>query len=168
MNLKSLADDVLLANIKKLVQQEREILTVVLHHLREVERRRLFSSLGFSSLYSYAVGALGYSEDQAYRRISAMRLLRDLPQIEEKLQDGTFSLTNLSLAQSLFRKEEKGSAFSVEKKMEILEKLQNKTAREAEKIVLEYSSEPVKFVAERFRPVTADFTEVKFVVTKEL
>ncbi|MBX9766475.1 MAG: hypothetical protein K2X47_04310, partial [Bdellovibrionales bacterium] len=67
MYLKSLKDEVLLANIKKLVAQEREILTSVLHHLREVERRRLFSSLGFSSLYSYAVGALGYSEDQAYR-----------------------------------------------------------------------------------------------------
>ena len=44
----------------KLVQEERELLTSVLAHLREIERRRLFCDLGFSSLFSYAVEKLGY------------------------------------------------------------------------------------------------------------
>lgn len=54
----------------QLVQQERELLIEILRHLREIERRRLFSALGFKSLFDYAVKRLKYSEDQAGRRIS--------------------------------------------------------------------------------------------------
>ena len=43
MNLKNLSDDSLISNTKNLVHKEREIITEILHHLREIERRRLFS-----------------------------------------------------------------------------------------------------------------------------
>lgn len=101
-NLKVLADDVLLDETQKLVKEEREILTQVLHHLREIERRRLYSQLRYGSLYEYATKELGYSEDQAYRRIQAMRMLKELPEIEEKVNDGSLSLTHLGMAQSFF------------------------------------------------------------------
>ena len=103
----------------------------MLAHLREIERRQLFSSLGFSSLFSYAVGHLKYTEDQAYRRISAMRMLRELPEMEEKISSGELSLTNMNMAQSLFKKE----IFTREKKKEILQNLENKSAKDAKKIV---------------------------------
>ena len=167
MNLSHLSDEILLQETKNLVTQERELLTCVLHHLREVERRRLFSALGFSSLYTYATGALGYSEDQAYRRIAAMRLLKTLPFLEEKIQDGKINLTNLSMAQSLFRKEEKVRAFSQIQKTELLEKLENKSKREAQEIIMQHCSEPMKFVDEKMRPVTEDLIEVRFTITKE-
>ena len=80
MKLKNLSDDVLIERLKNLVQEEREILMSVLHHLREVERRRLFAKYQCASLFAYAVTELKYSESQADRRISAMRLLRDVPQ----------------------------------------------------------------------------------------
>jgi hypothetical protein len=107
MNLKHLSDHDLVTETERLVQTERELLTSVLHHLREIERRRLFSQLGFRSLFDYAVKKLGYSEDQAYRRIEAMRVLKDLPEMEEKLKDGSISLTNLTQAQKLFRQEKR-------------------------------------------------------------
>jgi 5-methylcytosine-specific restriction endonuclease McrA len=168
MNLKHLSDDRLLSETQKLVGQEREVLLQVLHHLKEIERRRLFSSLGFSSLFIYAVKQLSYSEDQAFRRISAMRLLRELPELEEKVQNGKVSLTNLSLAQSLFRKEEKVSSMSKKQKMEILKRLENKTSREAEKIVIQCSTLPIKFVEEKIRAVAEDVNEIKFTITDQL
>lgn len=61
MNLKTLSDTQLLQNTECLVQREREILTEVLAHLHEIERRRLFSSLSFSSLFTCAVGQLKYT-----------------------------------------------------------------------------------------------------------
>lgn len=84
MNLKSLSDSDLLAKTDQLVQQERELLSKVLFHLREIERRRLFSDLGFKSLFDYAVRRLACSEDHAYRRINAMQLIKELPSVEEK------------------------------------------------------------------------------------
>ncbi len=103
MNLRKISDPELLANTEKLARQEREILTRVLHHLREIERRRLFSALGYKSLFEYAVKRLGYSDDQAGRRIAAMRLLQEIPEIESKIESGALTLTNIGMAQSLFR-----------------------------------------------------------------
>jgi len=72
MQLDAISDKALILNLETAVQAERKCLTEVLHLLKEVERRRLFSSLGYKSLFEFAVKKLGYAEDQAYRRISAM------------------------------------------------------------------------------------------------
>ena len=40
---------------------------VVLHHLREVERRFLFAELGYSSLFEYCISELKYSAGSAQR-----------------------------------------------------------------------------------------------------
>lgn len=79
MNLQAMNDSSLIAATESLIRQERELLTSVLHHLHEIDRRRLYCSLGYKSLFDFAVRHLGYPEDQAYRRISAMKLLRELP-----------------------------------------------------------------------------------------
>ena len=76
MNLVNETDSNLVNRTVTLVREEREILTALLHHFREIERRRLFSALGFKSLFDMAVHKFGYSEDQAYRRIVAARLLK--------------------------------------------------------------------------------------------
>lgn len=162
MNLKNISDNELLRKIEELAQKERELLTDVLQHLREIERRRLFSSLGFSSLFSYAVAKLGYSEDQAYRRINAMRLLREIPEIEEKIQAGTISLSNLSLAQSFFRQEKLNPV----QKLEFIGKLENKSSRDAEKMVAALRDAPV--IRDAVRPVGEHLVEFKFVGPERL
>lgn len=75
MQLKHVSDSKLHADLKGYIRQEREVLTIILHHLREVEKRRLYSSYHHPSLFLYATKELGYSEDQAGRRISAMRMM---------------------------------------------------------------------------------------------
>ena len=92
--MKHLTDQDLLVAMEHLVQQERELLTSVLAHLREIERRRLFCDLGFPSPFAYAVEKLRYSHDQAFRRISAMRLLKEIPELGQKLETGSLTLTN--------------------------------------------------------------------------
>src|SRR4051794_9171041 len=107
MNLKHLTDQALNDSTKTHAHNEREQMRIVLHHLREVERRRLFSDLKYRSLFEYAVKELKYSHDQAGRRISAMRLLKELPQVEEQMTSGTLTLTNLSMAANFFAQEQK-------------------------------------------------------------
>src|SRR3954466_4643944 len=120
MNLKHLTDETLHAEIHRIHCRQQSLLTELLHHLRENERRRLFSSYRYPSLFAYVIGELKYSEDEASRRISAMRLLRDLPEIEEKVSSGQLSMTNMILALSLFSKEKKaGRKWSPEEKREV-------------------------------------------------
>ena len=136
MNLKNLSDEALLSKTKELVSEERKITTQVLHHLREVERRKLFLARGFPSLFEYAVRELGYSESSAQRRISSMRLMQELPEIEEKIQNGSLSLTVISQAQTFFKQE------GTVNKLEILKTLEHTSSREAERILNSHSTNP--------------------------
>lgn len=130
MNLQNLLDAELLTGTKAWVEKERTALHAVLHHLYEIERRRLFSSLKYSSLFAYVTEELKYSESEAIRRISAMRLMRELPQIEEKISSGDLSLTNLGLAKQVFSKK----AHTKVEKLELIKMLEGKSTREAQKI----------------------------------
>jgi len=158
MNLQSMSDQSLLLSIEKLVRQERELLTAVLHHLREIERRRLFADLGFSSLFDYATKELAYSADQAARRIAAMRLIKDLPEVEEKLRSGALSLTNAAMAQNHFRRDKKTSSAD---KRALLGKLENKSTREAEREIAALAPEP-HAKPDSAKPISAETTEFRF------
>ncbi len=136
MNLKHYTDQDLHERTGRIIEEERERLTFLLHHLREIECRRLYSLFKYSSITAYLVGEFNYPSDQAERRITAMHLLRDVPEVEEKVTNGSLSLTNMILAQALFSKEKKaGRILPAEQKIEILEQLENQTTREAQKIV---------------------------------
>lgn len=173
MNLQNLTDQNLLEKTAQLVQSERDLLTEILHHLREIERRRLFSQLGYNSLFEYATKKLAYSDDQAARRISAMRLLKELPQLEPKITSGSLTLTNLNMAQTLFRQEQKrvsaeSKAFSSSQKLELLSQLEHKSKRQAEKILAARSSEPAMLQPDRIRVVSETTVEIKFMAQVEL
>ncbi len=109
-----------------LVKEEREILTQLLHHLREVDRRRLFSGLKLKSLKEYVVKVLGYTSDEADRRIQAMKLMKAVPEVESKM-----------------------------------------TTREAQRVVIEESSNPEKLRKESVKPVSQTLNEMKIYVDDE-
>lgn len=170
MNLSDMPDETLLIQTEKLCAEERELLTTILHHLREIERRKLYATLKFPSLFEYSVKKLGYSEDQAYRRISAMRLLRELPELEKKINSGQLQLSHLGMANSFFNKEKNlgQKEFSKEDKLEILSKIENKSARDAEKIILGHSSFPILHRPERERVISDEMSEFNFVARSQL
>ena len=172
MQVIRLNDQQLLEQTKDLVHREREILTQVLRHLREIERRKLFSDLGYSSLFDYAVNELKYSEGQAGRRIQAMRLVKELPEIEQGIASGELNLSNLSSAQSLFRNISKVDPLRITSKQEkisIINSLKNKSARQGQKEILKWQPETIH--ADHFekeRQVTADLCEVRFLMTDKM
>jgi len=172
-NLKELSDAALIERTQELVGIERDTTTKVLEHLREIERRRLFSSLGMSSLFQYCVEILKYSESAANRRISSMRLLKSLePQtaaeIKLKVENGSLTLSHLAQAQSFFTKESKNNAvLNNGGKKEILNSLEGKSTRQAETILQAASSQPIPPIREYTRPASNDRTEIHLVVDKE-
>jgi hypothetical protein len=164
MNLTHLTNEELLRSTERAALDEREATTRLLHHLCEVQRRRLFALSGCSSLFDYCVRALKMSEPQAARRVNAARMLKEFPQIEEKIQSGALSLTAVSQAQVFFRKE---TSVSKEKKAGILQELENQPSRKAEKILLSHSSNPEVPKKERVRAITETLSELRLTLDKE-
>jgi hypothetical protein len=95
--LANLSDDALLHDLHAIVGSHRRVTSDLIQHLGEVDARRLHVEKGFSSLFSYCVDLLHFSEDEACRRIEAARLARRFPGIYALLQTGAVSLTVLGL-----------------------------------------------------------------------
>src|SRR5262245_37425493 len=88
-------------------QNEKQATHEPLQYLGEVEARRLCAQRGYSSLFDYIVKALRYSEGAAAERVAAMRLLKDMPEAEDKLKSGELTLTNAAKIQCFIKAEEK-------------------------------------------------------------
>ena len=98
----ALSDDRLLERTKELSGIEHHLEVVVIDHLREIQKRRLYLRRGYSSLFDYAVRELGYSDAAAWRRIKAMRLCAEIDGVRERLQDGTMTLNAAAQLQHAF------------------------------------------------------------------
>lgn len=168
MNLKKLSDLELLDKTKALVEKERELATEVLWHLKEVSDRRLYSARGFSSIFDYTVKELKYSEAAAGRRVAAMRLLVELPEVAPALENGSLNLSAVSTAQSFFRREEtdQGKKYTIEEKREVLKAMAHKSKRECEKLLATLS--PASAIGpEKAKTLTETHTELRIVVDEK-
>ena len=105
-----LSDQRLLERTKELAGIEHQINVVVIDHLRELERRRLYLTIGFSSLFDYAVHELGYSDAAAWRRIKAMRLCAGVEGTRERLRDGSLTMAAAAELQHAFDRQERKQA----------------------------------------------------------
>lgn len=132
MNLKHISDSNLLRMMDALVQEERSVLSKVLHHLKEIDNRKLYSDLKCAGLFEYCVKVLKYSESQASRRVSACRMLKELPEILPKIEQGDLTLTQLAQAHSLFKHEE---IKAPSEKLKIIEEIAGKTTLKTEEIL---------------------------------
>jgi len=170
MNLKTLSDEMLMQRTGGLVKEERERLTNLLRHFREIERRRLYSDYKYASLHKMLVGHYGYSDDEAYLRTSAMKLLKELPEVEEKITNGDLTLSHLGLAQTFFRKEAKIQQAEVSKdmKLEILSQICDQSLREAERFVLSQSSAPEEHKPDKVRVISEEKMEYRFTADNSL
>lgn len=92
-----LSNDELLAQVRHLVEREREATASLVAHLAELDERRLYLAEGYSSLFTYCTQVLHLSESAAYRRIEAARMVRRFPVILEMLELGYVNLTTVVL-----------------------------------------------------------------------
>lgn len=163
LNLSRFDDLQIISRLQMLLHEERKITTEILQYLREVERRQIYAKRGYSSLFEFTTKFLGYSEGAAARRISAMRLLKDIPEIERKIMTGELNLTSLAKVQSFLKAEKKPSN---EFKREVLARVESKSTREVERELLKLNPEHVP--QERVRPLTETTTEIRIVVDQQL
>ncbi len=141
-SLSNLSDNVLLSRLHELVKNEKQTTLSILRHLAEVDRRDLYLAYGFSSLFDYCVGALGYSRSAAGRRIASARCLRRFPEVHDLLELGEVNLTTIGHVASILNDENRDL---------LLREIRGKTERQVESIVARYKP-PVAY-RDRVRPV---------------
>ena len=104
------SDDELLFRTRELARHETELTIVTIQHLDEIERRELYDTRGYPSLFEYAVRELHYSKGCAWRRIMVMKLCRTVPGIADKLRSGELNLTTASQLQNAIEKRARKAA----------------------------------------------------------
>ena len=125
-NLMGITDKALLSRISKLSETERTTVLSILLHLIEIDRRKLYLSKGYSSLFEFCTGQLGYCESTASRRIRAARCIRDFPSAYRLLASGRIALSNVVKISGVINTGNAG---------ELLSEIEGRSAREVDLIV---------------------------------
>jgi len=87
-----LTDGDLIARTEGFSRDERYTTLDILLHLAEIERRRLWRTLEYRSMFDYCVRRLRYSEGAAGRRIRTAMLIARHPVVYERIKVGRLSL----------------------------------------------------------------------------
>jgi hypothetical protein len=93
----TLTDRQLLSEVSDLSMRDRQLTARLIAGLAEVDARRLYLGEGFSSLFTYCTGVLRMSEHAAYARIEVARAARRFPNIVDRLEEGSLTLTTACL-----------------------------------------------------------------------
>jgi hypothetical protein len=140
--LESIPDDELLANVQRLTARSNVVLADLLAHLGEVEARGIHRMRACASLYTYCIYELRMSEDAAFRRSKAARLVREFPQVGEMIAKGELHLTGLLLI---------GPHLGGERHAELLERARFRSKREILRLIAVIDPKPE--VAARVEPI---------------
>ncbi len=137
MFLKSLNDSQLMNRFHKMVRTERKITHLVLECIGEIDRRKIYLQKAHSSLYEFLVKDFGYSPSAALRRIESARLLREVPEVSQKVEDGSLNLSQLSKVQQALRTvlKTENKKLDIDEKRNLLCKIENTTQEKTELIL---------------------------------
>lgn len=136
-NISYLTDKALMEDLNKAVKNEKLCTMKVLLFLREVDRRVLYANYSCSSLFSFCLDVLKYTEAEASIRISALKLIKKVPAVAEKISNGELSLSQASELSRLINKQPPEDK-TEEKIMAMVEKIEGKSLREGRKILQDH------------------------------
>ncbi|WP_413587424.1 HNH endonuclease [Bdellovibrio sp. HCB274] len=134
MNIHTMCDDEVESRLKYLTGRERELLHLILDHIREVESRKLHLRRGHSTMFEYLTKELNYSAAAAMRRLGAARILRIVPEVAEQIQSGEVNLSQLSeLSRAIREKEKVGEVVEPAQTANLLQSIAGKNTFETQK-----------------------------------
>ena len=142
--LSHVSDERLIDGLKSLVAKEKRCTHEIVLHLVEVNKRRVFADLGYTSMFDYLTRGLGYSNGSAQRRICAARAVAAVPEVYECLENGKLSLGVLEVA---------GEAIARPGGRELLSEVCGRGKEEALRIVAQYFPVDRKWLLDRVEPI---------------
>jgi hypothetical protein len=126
LSLAYLSDAELLTQTRSLVGRSNRLLAELLAHLGEVEARGIHRTRACASLYTYCIHELRFSEDEAFRRVAAARLIRRFPALLDAVASGELHLTGLLML---------GPHVTEHNLVEVLARAKYRTKREIARLV---------------------------------
>src|SRR5688572_2590483 len=121
-----LSDAELLTVTRGLVGRSNQLLASLLAHLGEVEARGIHRTRACASLYGYCIYELRFSEDEAFRRVTAARLVRRFPALLDAVASGELHLTGLLML---------GPLLTADNLVEVLARAKHRTKKELARLV---------------------------------
>jgi hypothetical protein len=85
------------AELRSIAADERKGLVLFLRRLDVLDREQAYAELACGSAFDYLVRKLHLPEGTAWRRVTAMRLIRTFPLLEAALEDGRLNTTQLGI-----------------------------------------------------------------------
>lgn len=137
MNIQNLSNSQLEQNLLSLVSEEKKVLHLILLHIKEVDSRKLYLKKGRSSLFDYMVTDLGYSSSSAQRRIEGARLIKEIPEVSEKIRDGNLHLSQVGEFVRAIRQKESEAQVKISpaEKLSLISSIECKSREETQKIL---------------------------------
>jgi 5-methylcytosine-specific restriction endonuclease McrA len=138
----SLSNKKLLSDLEKINQRERRLKVLVLLYLSEIDTRRLYLPLGYSSLFDFCTAHLGYPRATAARRIRSARAAARYPEALDMILSGEINTTTLAMV---------GDILDRDNYINILSEIRGRSTREVELLVSQHR--PVNTIRDTVRPV---------------
>ncbi len=145
MSAFKLSNEELEIRLKEFVSKEKFLLHIILDHIKEVDRRKIYLERAYSSLYEYLVKELGYSGSAAMRRQEAARLLIEIPDLGKKIQSGQINLSQIGELSKAIKEKEKSNFkkynnlesphLTSKEKSVLISDIEGKSALETQKIL---------------------------------
>jgi hypothetical protein len=133
MNLQTLSNEALDQNLFAHSSKYKAALSIVLFHIAEVEKRRMYLAMGYSSLQVYMQERMNFDGGAAQRLIDAARLHLQVPNLIQSLEQKEITQSQVTLLQKSFR--EVKVTVSKETKAKLVEEIKNKSVKETEILV---------------------------------
>lgn len=145
MNLNHLKNRELHEKLKLLLSEENRLTHDVLMHIMEVDRRKLFLEMAYPNLFDYLTKGIGFTAASAQRRIDAARLMRQIPEVADKISMGSLNLVQIGRFQKAIRYigKKRSLKVSLDDKKRLLDKIQNKTLKETDLLIAKNFDLPV-------------------------
>jgi hypothetical protein len=168
-NMPNMPNEALVKELRELACRERKLTREILICINEFERRKLHLELGYSSVIEWLIGELHYSEGAAYRRVNAARVLRDVPSVAEKIQNGSLTLSSLATLQSAIQSEERRTHAKItpKAKQDLTARLEKKSKLETAKVLGSVFPELNLERRDELRPVSATESRLVARVSEE-
>jgi len=160
--IKGLSNKDIVASLEKQFERERQTTHTILLHLKEIQARKLYADRGYPNLFSMLINHFHQSESAAGQRLNALRLMIEVPEVEQGLKTGELNLSTLAMTQRQIRREEKVTGVKISKvrKAEIIGRISKKTMAQAEKELMTLLPESSKVMATHERRISSDTMRV--------
>jgi hypothetical protein len=168
LKVKTYSQTELLNTTTELFTKEKKIDNAILILLSEIQNRRIYAVLGFSSLFEMLVKHFNLSESSAYQRISLIKLIQDVPVAKSALVEDRASMSNLVLASSFINEQNKNSKkMTVEEKTNVIEIVKTKSYKEAKEVLALLNPQPV-IAKDKSIIISKTQTNLHFTIDNEL